>query len=99
MIDEHDRSTVPFEELEHRAAVAEQKAKDAKKNLQATFATIASAALDALAARARVVFFVVLMASLFAYSMIEPSFLRVGAATLFGLLLILAGLFKEKKDD
>jgi hypothetical protein len=97
MIDQDERQ-VPFEELEHRAAEAEKKAVAARQSIKATFSVIASAALDAVAARARVIFFVVLMAGLFAYSMWEPTALRVAAATIYGGLCILAGLFKEKTD-
>ena len=83
---ETDERQIPFEVLEQRAAVAEQKAVAAKKNLQATFAVIANAALDALAARARVYLSMLLTAALFVYSMIDPTVLRVAAATIFGLL-------------
>lgn len=95
MIDEQDRQTLPFEELEHRAAIAEQKAVEAQRRVKATFSEVISAALDVLSAKARVIFSLLLMAGLFAYSMIDPNFYRVAAATIFGGLLILAGLFKE----
>lgn len=95
---EDDVRQVPFEELEHRAVVAEQRAVEAKKKVQQTFAVIASAALDALSAKARAIFSLLLMAGLFAYSMVDPSTLRLAGATIFGGLLILAGLFKESKD-
>ena len=97
MIDDEDVQTIPFEVLEQRATVAEEKAKAAKKQVQATFATIASAALDVLSQRARAFFSLSLMATLFAGSMWEPSALRVAAATIFGGLLILAGMFKDEK--
>jgi hypothetical protein len=87
-----------FEELEHRAAVQEQRAVEAKKKVMATFATIANAALVALSVKALVIYSLTLMAGAFAWSLADPSVLRVAAATIFSLILILAGVFKEKKD-
>ena len=99
MIDEQDRETIPFEELEHRAVMAEQKAREAKKKLLSTVGILLSTALDALSARVRVIFSVALMATIFAFSMYEPTILRVVAATIFGGLLIVAGMFKDGGDN
>ena len=98
MINQEDRETLPFEVLEQRAAMAEQRAKDAKKKLLQTVEQILTVALDALSTRVRVIFSLALTAALFAFAMYEPTVLRVIAATIFGGLMIVAGMFKGGGD-
>lgn len=94
MYDEEPQQ-IPFEEMEHRAAVAEQKAKEAKKAVQKTFAEIANAALVMMSAKALVFVSLFLVAGLFWYAMSVDSVVRLCGATVFGGLLILSGVFKN----
>ena len=96
MIDEYGVEQVTFEELEHRAVEAQNKAIEQKKRIQATFATIASAALDALASRAVVIYSLSLVAGAFAWALYDPTIIRTATATIFAGVLIFAGLFKAQ---
>jgi hypothetical protein len=89
---------ITFEAMEHKAVQAQEKAVATKKQVQTTFYAIANAALDALSARALVIYSLTLMAGAFAWSLADPSVLRLASATIFSGVLILTGVFKGGSD-
>jgi len=89
---------IAFEEMEHRAEIAKQKAQKAQKGIMETFAVIANASLEALSKR--VFLFVALIGtiSLFAWVMIAPDLIRLAAALSFSVAVFLPVLRSSKED-
>ena len=96
--EEDEKKQVPFEELEHRAVVAEKRAVAAKKNVIKTFSEIATAALDALADRGILFLTLLLSVGMWLWAMAEPSALRLIAAGVCTGMTFLPTLFKGNKN-
>jgi hypothetical protein len=90
--------TMSFEELEARAMTREQNAKLAEKKVRDQFALIARVALDALSKRIFLFASLAATVGLFAFSMAEPSVLRLISASAFAGLVFLPTLYKEKSN-
>lgn len=86
-----------FEEMEHRAILAKERAEQAQRDTRAAFATIATGALKALSERSMVLYALTMAFGLFAWSMIEPSTIRLVIAGMFSVLVFLPVLWIFKR--
>lgn len=88
---DYDERQVTFEEMEHRAV-------QARRDTQHFFVQVVQVALDVLSKRLLVFLSLVLTASLFLWSMVDASALRLIASSLFAVLVFLPVLWTVRKD-
>lgn len=87
-----DERQVTFEEIEHRAKLAVKKKEE-------FWMKIMRVALDALSERIVIFFSLSGSAALFAWSMVDPSVLRLISASIFTGMTFLPALFKGARKN